>query len=125
MSARRPTAPVITFLSDYGLGDEFVFFAEFEHQRGARHTIALFVEPRGGGTVKHIGLLRAMNELDSDGPFHPNALETIDISAAGALIREVLERTYGPRAAASDDFRVLIASARARSIMLHAQAGSD
>ena len=24
MSARRPTAPVITFLSDYGLGDEFV-----------------------------------------------------------------------------------------------------
>ena len=66
-----------------------------------------------------------MNELDSDGPFHPNALETIDISAAGALIREVLERTYGPRAAASDDFRVLIASARARSIMLHAQAGSD
>ena len=125
MSARRPTAPVITFLSDYGLGDEFVFFAEFEHPRGARHTIGLFVEPRGAGTVKHIGLLRAMNELDPDGPFHPNALETMEISAAGALIREVLEGSYGPRAAASDDYRVLIASARARSMVLSTQTGSD
>jgi len=100
------------------LDDEFALFAEFEHPYGARHTIALFVEPRCGGAVKHIGLLGAMNELDSDEPFHPNALETMEISAAGALIREVLEGSYGPRAAASDDYRVLIASARARPMVL-------
>jgi hypothetical protein len=108
-----------------GHDDESALFAEFEHPRGARHSMALFVEPRGGGAVKHIGLLGAMSELEPDEPFHPNALESIDIPAAGALIREVLERSYGPQAAASDDYRVVIASARTRSMMLTAQAGSD
>jgi hypothetical protein len=108
-----------------GLDDEFALFAEFEHPRGARHAIALFIEPRGGGAVKHIGLLGAMSGLDPDEPFHPNALEIIDISAAGALMREALESSYGPRAAATADYRVLIASARAGSMMLTTQAGTE
>jgi hypothetical protein len=39
------------------------------------------------------------------------------ISCGGALMHEVLERSYGPLAAGSDDFRVLIALARACSMI--------
>jgi hypothetical protein len=108
-----------------GLDDEAALFAEFDYPGGARHTIALFVDPRGGGAAKHIGLLGAMNELDPGGPFDPRALETIDISPAGVLVRDALEASYGPLAAATHDYRVLIAAARARSMVLTAQAGCD
>jgi hypothetical protein len=101
-----------------GLDGEYALFAEFAHPPGARHAIALYVESRAGGIVKHIGLLGAISELEPDEPFHPNALETLEISAAGALMRELLERSYGPRGAASDDYRVLVAVARAGSMML-------
>ena len=77
---------------------------------------ALFVEPRGRGIVKHIGLLGAMSELDPGEPFHPKALEPVAISHAAVLMRDLLERSYGPLAAETDDFRVLIASARARTL---------
>jgi hypothetical protein len=104
--------------TDEGAFDgEFVFFADFEHPRGRGHAIALFVEPRGGGTVKHIGLLGPTSELDQPGPFHPNAMETLAIPAAGELMREVLERSYGPSASDTDDYRVLIALARARAVV--------
>jgi hypothetical protein len=43
-------------------------------------------------------------------------LDPLDVSTAGTLMGEVLQRSYGPLAAATDDYRVLIAAARARSI---------
>jgi hypothetical protein len=103
-----------------GFEGEYVLFADFEHPRGARHAIALFVEPRKGGVVKHIGLLGPMSDLDPDEPFHPERLELVAISQGGALMHEVLERSFGPLAAESDDYRVLIAAARARSMVLGA-----
>ncbi len=104
---------------------EYAIFADFEHPRGRRHAIALHVDPRNGGVVKHIGLLSPMSELAPDDPFHPNALEPVAISHGGALMREALERSYRPLAAETDDYRVLIAAARARSMVVSAQAGSD
>jgi hypothetical protein len=95
-------------------GDE-VLFGEFEHRLGRRHTVALFVDPRGGGTVKHLGLLGPTSELDPDEPLHPSFMEELAIPAGLELIRDALERTYGPDGAESDDFRVLIALARANS----------
>lgn len=103
-----------------GLDGEHALFAEFEHPRGRRHAIALFVVPQHGGVVKHIGLLGAMNELEAAGPFSPDALESVPIRVAGALIRGVLERSYGADAADSDDYRVLLATARVRSMALTA-----
>ena len=44
-------------------------------------------------------------------------MESLDIPAAGALMREVLERSYGPSGAETDDYRVLIAQARARAMV--------
>lgn len=96
---------------------EYALFAEFEHPRGREHALALYVEPRGGGLVKHIGLLGAMPDVDPDDPFHPAAMEPLAISYAGELIGEVLERSYGTFAAESDDYRALIAAARARSML--------
>src|SRR3954471_14832337 len=43
-----------------GLAGEYALFAEFQHELGARHSLALFVEPRRGGVVKHIALLGAI-----------------------------------------------------------------
>jgi hypothetical protein len=100
-----------------GRRGEYVLFAELEHPRGARHTLALFVEPRGGGSVKHIGLLTAMRELDPGGPFDPERMERLAIPEAGGLMREVLERSYGRDLAGSDDHRVPIAAARARAMV--------
>ena len=94
---------------------EYVLFAEFEHPRGPRHTIALFVQPRGAGTVKHLALLGPMDSNELEGPFHPDAMEPLEIPAAGELMRELLARTYGPPAAGTDEFRVLIAEARAQA----------
>jgi hypothetical protein len=99
-----------------GRRDEYALFVEFEHPLGARHSIALFVEPRRGGTVKHIGLMGSMEELDADDPFHPSGMETVEIDAAGALMRELLERSFGSSLADTDDFRVLIGAARARAM---------
>ena len=96
---------------------EFVLFAEYEHPRGRRHSVALFVEPRRGGTVKHMGLIGPMDELGGTDPFHPSAMETVDLRDAGALIRQLLERSYGPSAAHTDDFRALMALARARAMI--------
>jgi hypothetical protein len=110
--------PVSAWRATDGFDGEYVLFAEFEHPRGRRHSIALFVVPRRGGVVKHIGLLGPLSELDGDGPFHPDALEPVKPSVAGQLMREVLERSYGPDAAESDDHRVVIALARARSMVL-------
>jgi hypothetical protein len=103
-----------------GPDGEYALFADCAHPRGARHAIALFVDPRRGGVVKHIGLLGPMSELDPDGPFHPGRLEPVAISQAGALMSEVLERSYGPLATESDDYRVPIAAARVRSMLLTA-----
>ncbi len=100
------------------LGDvdgEQVLYAEFEHPRGRRHTIALFVHALGGGTVKHIGLLGPTSELAPDQPLHPDNMEELEIPDGLTLIGDVLERTYGPGGAESDDFRVLIAFVRAAS----------
>ena len=109
--------PVGAWRSRGGQHDEFALFTEFEHPRGRRHAIALFVEPRRGGRAKHIGLLCSMDELDPHQPFHPTALKAIDIPAAGVLMRQALERSYGPGAARTDDYRALIATARAHSMM--------
>jgi hypothetical protein len=95
---------------------EYVLFAEFEHPAGRRHTIAVFVEPRRGGRVKHLGLMDAMSAIAPDGPFDPARMESLDLATAGGLLRDVVDRTYGPSLAETDDFRVLIAAARARSM---------
>jgi hypothetical protein len=97
---------------------EYALLAQFEHPRGRGHALALYVEPRHGGVVKHIGLLGAMPDVDPGDLFHPSAMESLSASQAGELIRDVLERSYGPLAAETDDFRVLVAGARARSMML-------
>ena len=89
---------------------EFAFFVDFEHPLGTRHAVALFVEPRG--TVKHIGLIAAISDLKPDA-FHPDEMESLGTPAAAELLRELLDRTYGTD---TDDYRVVIAAARARSI---------
>jgi hypothetical protein len=96
-----------------GLPGEYVLFAEFQHELGARHSLALFVEPRRGGVVKHIALLGAISEVDPHGAFHPSAMDELDVAEAGAVLREVLERSFGRELTRSDDFRVIVAAARA------------
>jgi hypothetical protein len=99
-----------------GFDGEYALFADFEYPRGARHSLAVFVEPRHGGVLKHIALMGPMSDLDTDDHFHPSAMEVLEIAAAGELLREVLDRSFGPCLDATDDYRVLIAAARARSM---------
>lgn len=96
---------------------EFVLFCDFEYPLGARHSIALFVEPRGGGVVKHIGLMPPMADLGPGDPFHPSTMEPLELAAAGALLGELLTRSFRSLdTPETDDYRVLIAAARARSM---------
>jgi hypothetical protein len=95
---------------------EYLLFAEFEYSRGARHSFALFVEPRRGGVVKHIGLLGPIAEVDPGGMFDARAMEELEIADAGELLSDLLERSFGADLSASDDFRVLMAAARARAM---------
>jgi len=105
--------------TDAGAHDgEYVLFAEFEHPRGRRHAIAMFVDIGREIAVKHLGLMSAVTEFDLPDPFHPDAMEPIEIAAAGMEISDLLERSYGELATDTDDFRVLIAIARARSMVL-------
>jgi hypothetical protein len=99
-----------------GHAGEFAFFVDFEHPLGNRHAFALFVEPRDGGVIKHIGLMSSMSELDAADPFHPSSLETVELPAAGDLFRELVERSYGPGIDRVDDYRIVIAAARARGM---------
>jgi hypothetical protein len=105
-----------------GFAGEYVLFVDFEYPLGAAHALALFVEPAAGGSVKHIGLMHPVRDLPADAPFHPGAMEALDLPEAGELLAEVVERTFGPDLAGTDDFRVLIAAARANS--MRAAAGS-
>lgn len=96
---------------------EYCLFAEFEHPTGRGHSIALFVEPRRiGGVVKHLGLLGPLSELDGHPSFHPDAMVPLAPAEAGTLLIELLERTYGTDGADTDDYRVPILAARARSM---------
>jgi hypothetical protein len=99
-----------------GFDGEYVFFVDFEYPLGARHALALFVEPRHGGVIKHIGLMQPMTDLEPGDPFHPGALEALEIPAAGELLRRLLDRSYGSLLGDTDDYRVMIAAARARSM---------
>jgi hypothetical protein len=99
-----------------GCDGEYALFLDFEHPLGARHSLALFVEPRHGAVVKHIGLMNPISDLDSDAPFHPSALDALEIVAAGELLNKLLDRSFGSFLADADDYRVLIAAARARSM---------
>ena len=108
---------------DVEFDGEYALFADFEYPRGADHAIALYAEPKRGGVVKHIGLLRAMRDLDPYEPFHPSAMEELDIPEAGAEIAKLLERTYGALGEETDDFRVLVAAARAKSILIEPKSG--
>jgi hypothetical protein len=96
---------------------EYVLFAEFDQPRSKRHVIAMFVEPRAGGTLKHIGLLDAAVAFDRNGPFHPSRMEPLEADTAGQLMLDVLDRSHGPTSGGTGDFRVLIAAARARSMV--------
>jgi len=103
--------------SEGGRPGEYVLFAEFEHPLGTRHSLALFVDPRRGGVAKHIGLLSPMGEIGLSGPFHPDAMDRVEIAATGVLLRELLERSFGgPTLTGTDDYRVLVAAARARGM---------
>jgi hypothetical protein len=99
-----------------GFEGEYALFADFEHSLGARHALALFVDPRRGGVIKHIGLMSPMSDVDPADPFHPSAMENVGIATAGALLHKLLDRSFGPSLARTDDYRVLIASARARAM---------
>ena len=98
-----------------GARGEYALFLECEHPLGRRHSIAVFVEPRRGGVLKHIGLMDSMSALREDDPFHQSRIESLDVGVGGALLREVLERSFEPELADTDDYRVLIAAARART----------
>jgi hypothetical protein len=102
--------------SEGGHVGEYALFLDFEHPLGARHSLAIFLEPRRGGVVKHLALMKPMSDVDPDGPFDPRVLETVDIAPAGALLREVLDRSFGSSLADVDDYRVVIAAARARTM---------
>ena len=99
-----------------GTDGEYALFIDFEHPLGARHSLALFVEPRHGGLVKHIGLMKPMSDLEPGAPFHPSVMDPVEITSAAVLLREVLHRSFGSRPADTDDYRVLVAAARARSM---------
>ena len=93
---------------------EYALFVEFEHPRAPTHSLAVLVDPRRGGLVKHLALLRPMDDLGDDGPFRPEALEKLDLGVARELMRDLLVRTFGRGTAGTDDYSVLIAAARAR-----------
>src|SRR4051794_16591175 len=93
---------------------EYALFVEFEHPLGRRHSAAVFVEPRG--TVKHIGLMHPPSDLDPDDRFHPSRLESLPLAKAGGILRDALDRTFGASLESTDDYRVLIAAARAASM---------
>ena len=97
--------------TDGALEGEFSLFVDFEFPRGTRHALLVFVEARHGGVIKHIGLTKPMSELD-----YPNEMEPLEIPAAGALLNQVIERTYSRGIDDTDDYRVLIAAARARAM---------
>jgi hypothetical protein len=101
------------------IAGEYILFARFEYPRSPEHGIALYVEQRNGDAVKHLGLVDAASEDDFADSLHPSAPESLDITSAGVLIGDALERTYGPEATETDDFRALIAAARRRSIARH------
>ena len=90
---------------------ECCLFFDFVYPQGTGHALALFVEPRGGGTIKHIGLLQPMHEIQ-----YPGLMEELDIPEAGMLLKELLDRSYRPSLELTDDYRVLIAAARARAM---------
>jgi hypothetical protein len=100
---------------------EYVLFVDFEHPQGRRHGVAVFVEPRG--TVKHIGLMPPATDHDPDDPFHPSALESLPIATAGEILGDAIQRTWGESLELTDDYRAIIAAARARSIHATAPAG--
>jgi hypothetical protein len=56
------------------------------------------------------------SDLDPDDPFHPSALEPLRIDKAGGILGDAIERTFGESLDLTDDYRVVIAAARARSI---------
>jgi hypothetical protein len=97
--------------SSGGWEDEYSLFVDFEHPLGRRHALALFVEPRHGGVIKHIGLIDPMSELD-----YPGEPESLDIPVAGTLLRKVLDGSFPRWPDFVDDYRVLIAAARARAM---------
>ncbi len=95
---------------------EYVMLVDFEYPRGAAHALALFVEPRGGGRVKHIALTSPVRDLPSDAGFHAEAMEPLEIPDAGELLAEAMERAFGTDLAKAEDFRVLIGAARVGSM---------
>ena len=94
-----------------GYPGEYVLFIDYEHPQGRRHSVAVFVEPRG--TVKHIGLMPPTSAFDPGDQFHPSGLESLPSVKAGGTLGDALRRTFGDDLEDTDDFRVLIAAARA------------
>jgi hypothetical protein len=93
---------------------EYALFVDFEHPRGRQHSVAVFVEPRG--TVKHLGLMPPINDIDPSAQFHPRRMESLPVATATEILGEALARTYGDSFEDTDDFRVLLAAARTRVI---------
>jgi hypothetical protein len=91
---------------------EYVMFVDFEYPLGAPHALALFVEPTGGGRVKHIGLTHPVRDFPGDAGFHPDAMDALEVPHAGELLGEAMERAFGTDLAETDDYSVLIAAAR-------------
>jgi hypothetical protein len=98
--------------TERGCPGEYVLIVEYEHPLGTRHSIAVFVR---GGIARHIGLMEPITGFDADNPFHPDAMEALGLDAGAELLRDVLDRSYGTR---SDDYRVLIAAARCRRVLV-------
>src|SRR3954447_417317 len=96
--------------SEGGYDGEYCLFLDFVYPQGTGHALALFVEPLDGGTIKHLGLIQPMSQVK-----YPGVMEELEIPAAGALLRELLERSCPPPVGGCDDYRLLIAAARART----------
>jgi hypothetical protein len=77
---------------------EYCLFFDFLYPQGMGHALALFVEPRHGGTIKHVGLLQPMHEIE-----YPGFMEELEIPVAGALLQKLLDRTYPPSFGTCDD----------------------
>jgi hypothetical protein len=56
------------------------------------------------------------SDLEPGDPFHPSALETLETPVAGAVLNLVIHRSFGDSLDGTDDYRVLIAAARGRSM---------
>jgi hypothetical protein len=89
---------------------------EFEHDDNARHAVLAFVAREG--YAKHVAVTGSVWDIIDDAPFR---LEPAPPAAIASELRAALAATdprTGRPASQGEDFRALIAAARARSAVV-------